>query len=250
MPSGRAPCKAGAPADNGGLSPAEIPLFSALGKALGQLDDPRIHAVILKSLGLTVLVLILLGAGLWETAGWLAAGLAHWVDWLARFGTLAVTLLLAWIFFPSVVTIFVGLFLEDVASAVEDRFYPGRPPARRQSLAALLVTGFRFGAVAIFLNLVLLPAYLLTLLFPPLYLLVFYAVNGYLLGRAYFELVAYRRLDERAADALRRASRGQVTLAGVLVALMLTIPVFNLFAPVVATAFALHLFEAMPRRPG
>jgi hypothetical protein len=57
-------------------------------------------------------------------------------------------------------------------------------------------------------------AYLLLLLFPPLYLLVFYGVNGYLLGREYFGLVAYRRLEERAADELRRASRGHVMLAG------------------------------------
>ncbi len=177
----------------------------------------------------------------------LAAGLAHWVGWLAHFGTLILAVGLAWFLFPAVITMFVGLFLETIATAVEARHYPGRPPARQQSFAALLGTGLRFGAVAIFLNLVLLPAYLLMLLFPPLYLLVFYWVNGYLLGRAYFELVAYRRLDERAADALRRAQSGRVTLAGVMIALMLTIPVFNLFAPIAATAFALHLFEAMPK---
>lgn len=219
----------------------------ALGKALGQFDDPRIHAAILKSLGLALLVLVLLGAGLWEFAGWLAAGLGHWVGWLAHFGTLILALGLAWFLFPAVVTIFVGLFLDDVAAAVEARYYPDRPPARRQGLIALLATGLRFGAVALFLNLLLLPAYLFMLLFPPLYLLVFYAVNGYLLGRAYFELVAYRRLEERAADALRRARSGRVTLAGVVIALMLTIPVFNLFAPIAAMAFALHVFEAMPR---
>jgi uncharacterized protein involved in cysteine biosynthesis len=36
------------------------------------------------------------------------------------------------------------------------------------------------------------------------------------------------------------------------IAVMLTIPVFNLIAPIVATAFALHLFEAIrqERPPG
>jgi uncharacterized protein involved in cysteine biosynthesis len=196
---------------------------------------------------LAILLFVLLSAGLWELAGWIAAGLAHWIGWLAHFGTLILAVGLAWILFPAAATMFIGLFLETIATAVEARHYPGRPPARQQSIAALLGTGLRFGAVALFLNLVLLPAYLLMLLFPPLYLLVFYWVNGYLLGRAYFELVAYRRLDEGAADALRRARSGQVTLAGVVIALMLTIPVFNLFAPIAATAFALHLFEAMPK---
>jgi CysZ protein len=196
---------------------------------------------------LAVILLILLGAGLWEVAGWIAAGLSHWIGWLAHFGTVVLAIGLAWFLFPAVITMFVGFFVETIASAVEARYYPGRPPARQQSFVAMAGTGLRFGAVALFLNLILLPAYLLMLLFPPLYLLVFYWVNGYLLGRAYFELVAYRRLDERAADALRRARSGQVTLAGVMIALMLTIPVFNLFAPIAATAFALHLFEAMPK---
>ena len=54
-----------------------------------------------------------------------------------------------------------------------------------------------------------------------------------------------RRLEEREADDLRRACRGRVMLAGVAMAFMLTIPVFNLVAPIAATAFAVHLFEAM-----
>jgi uncharacterized protein involved in cysteine biosynthesis len=137
--------------------------------------------------------------------------------------------------------------LDEVAEAVEARYYPGQPPARRQPVAALVWTGVRFAAVAILLNLLLVPIYLILLVFPPLYLVVFYVVNGYLLGREYFELVAYRRLEERTADAMRRAFRGRLTLAGVVMALMLTIPVFNLVAPIAATAFALHLFEAMRR---
>jgi CysZ protein len=220
-------------------------MTSALAKAFAQLDDPRIQAVIWKSLAGALLAFLLLGIGLWFLAGWLVAGFADWLGWLAHFGTVIVTIFLAWFLFPVGVTAFVGLFLEDVAAAVEARHYPGRPPARRQGLGVQAWAALRFAALAILLNLVLLPAYLLMLLFPPLYFLVFYAVNGYLLGREYFELVAYRRLEERAADELRRARRGRLTMAGVVIALLLTIPVVNLIAPIVATAFALHLFETM-----
>ncbi|HEY2112851.1 MAG TPA: EI24 domain-containing protein, partial [Dongiaceae bacterium] len=155
------------------------------------------------------------------------------------------TLVLVWFLFPVAVTAVASFFLDEVAEAVEARYYPGRPAPRSQSLAAQLLGTLRFAAVAQFLNLVLVPIYLILLVFPPLYLVVFYAVNGYLLGREYFELVAYRRLDERTADAMRRAYRGRLTLAGMVIAVMLTIPVFNLVAPIAATAFALHLFEAM-----
>ena len=228
-----------------GLNLAEFGVFQALGKALSQFDDPKIQRIVWKSLVGALAIFALLGVGAWFLAGWLAAGLAHWLDWIAQFGTLVLTVVLSWFLFPVAVTAIVGVFLEDVAGAVEQRHYPGRPPARQQGFAAMAWSGLRFACVALLLNLALLPAYLLLLLFPPLYLLVFYSVNGYLLGREYFELVAYRRLEEGAADGLRRACRGRVMLAGVAMAFMLTIPVFNLVAPIAATAFAVHLFEAM-----
>lgn len=222
-------------------------MFAALLKSLGQLDDPRLHRVMGKSLFGALLVFLVLAVVFWYLAGWMVAGLAHWVDWVAHVGTVVLTVALVWFLFPVAVTSIAGLFLDEVAAAVEVRHYPGRGPARRQPMLAMLATGVRFAAVAILLNLALVPIYLILLMFPPLYLVVFYAVNGYLLGREYFELVAYRRLEERTADRMRRAYRGQLTLAGVVIALMLTIPVFNLLAPIVATAFALHLFEALRR---
>ena len=91
--------------------------------------------------------------------------------------------------------------------------------------------------------------YLLLFFLPPLYALIFYGVNGYLLGREYFEQVALRRLDPAAARMLRRAHQGQVLLAGVVIAFLLTVPLVNLIAPIVATAFMLHLVTGLTR-PG
>jgi CysZ protein len=222
-------------------------VVQALAKALGQFDDPRVHRVVWKSFAGALLISALLAVLLWYLAGWLVAGLAQWIDWLAHAGTILLTLVLVWFLFPVAVTAVVGLFLEQVAEAVEARYYPGRAGPRQQSFAAMLHSSLRFAAIAIALNLALVPIYLLLLVVPPLYLVVFYVVNGYLLGREYFELVACRRLEEGEADAMRRAHRGRLMLAGVVIAFMLTIPVFNLFAPIAATAFALHLFEAMRR---
>jgi CysZ protein len=230
-----------------GSAHQEPRLLADLAKALSQFDDPRVGRVIWKSLAGALLAFIVLGVLFWYLAGWTAGGLAHWVSWVAHAGTLLLTLVLVWFLFPVAVTAVASLFLDEVAEAVELRHYPGRPPAREQRFLVMLAGTLRFAVVALLLNLLLVPLYLALLLFPPLYLVVFYAVNGYLLGREYFEQVAYRRLEERAADAMRRAYSGRLTLAGVVIALMLTIPVFNLVAPIAATAFALHLFEGMRR---
>jgi len=86
-----------------------------------------------------------------------------------------------------------------------------------------------------------LPLYLLTFLFPPLKLFVFYLVNGYLLGREYFELVAMRHHDAADRRRLRRAMRGERVAAGLGIAVLFSIPLANLAAPLVATAAMVHL---------
>ena len=93
-----------------------------------------------------------------------------------------------------------------------------------------------------------LPLYLLLLFVPPFNLIVFYALNGYLLGREYFEIVGVRRLDDAETRTLRRRHRGRAFMAGVVIAILLTVPLVNLFTPVVATAFMLHVFERLRRR--
>ena len=73
-------------------------------------------------------------------------------------------------------------------------------------------------------------------------------MNGYLLSREYFELVALRRIGPVEARALRKAHRGRLFVAGVIITLLLTVPGVNLLAPVVATAAMVHLFEDCRQR--
>jgi uncharacterized protein involved in cysteine biosynthesis len=49
---------------------------------------------------------------------------------------------------------------------------------------------------------------------------------------------------------LRRRYGGRITAAGVPIAILMTIPLVNLFAPVVATAFMVHVFERVRRQAG
>lgn len=219
-------------------------MISALFKAFSQFGDPRIRRVIWLSAGFAVVILVGLAIGLWVLIGWLA-GLTGWLDTLAEWAAGIGVVFLAWMLFPAAIGLTVGLFLENVADAVEARHYPGLPAVRAQSLREAIAAGLKFAAVALGLNLLALPLYVVLIFVPPFNLILFYTLNGYLLGREYFETVALRRLDERDARALRRAYGGQVFLAGVLIAFLLTVPIVNLVAPVLATAFMLHLFQRM-----
>jgi uncharacterized protein involved in cysteine biosynthesis len=220
-------------------------MFSALAAAFGDLGDPRVRGVLWKSLGLALLVLALLAVGLWFLVAWLAHFDIGWLNKLVEFAAGFGVVILAWFLFPAAVTSTLGVFLDEVSEAVEQRHYPHLARARPQSWGEIVRQTLAFTAVAVGLNLLLLPFYLLLIWFPPAYAVLFYGVNGYLLGREYFEQVAMRRLDPEAARRLRLAHQGRILLAGIAIAFLLTIPVLNLIAPVLATAFMSHLAIAL-----
>jgi uncharacterized protein involved in cysteine biosynthesis len=224
-------------------------MFGALAKSLGQLTDPPVLRVLWKSVGLAMLVMLLLVIFLWILLGWLEIFDWGWLDSTVDFVAGIGALIAAWLLFPVAVTAIVGFFLEDVADAVDRRYYPHLPPARQQSIGEAVRSTIAFVVVALGLNLLLLPVYALLLFFPPAYLLLFYSVNGYLIGREYFEIVAFRRMPPAAAKALRKRQLGRIFAAGALIAFLLTIPIFNLVVPIVATMFMVHLFNSLPQTP-
>ena len=218
-------------------------------KALAQLGDPRLQRIVALSVGLALAVLLVLGIGVWFLIARLDLFSWGWLDTLFEVGSGIGIAVLLWLLFPAAVSATIGLFLEAVAGAVEARHYPGLPAPRAQSVQEAILSGLKFALVAILLNLLALPVYLLGIFLPPLNFFVFYALNGYLLGREYYEAVALRRLEAKQAGELRRRNRWRVFLAGVVITLLLTVPVLNLIAPVIATAFMVHIFEVIRRRP-
>jgi CysZ protein len=68
-------------------------------------------------------------------------------------------------------------------------------------------------------------------------LVLFLALNGYLLGWEHFEVVALGRLDAKAARAMRYRFGGRIFVGGVVIAGLFALPLANLVAPVVATDF-------------
>src|SRR6516165_2170281 len=167
-------------------------MLTALCRAFYALSMPPLRRVVALCLALAVLTFSLL---------WLAVAgvlyntvLFEWrlLNWLVDLmGGLAV-LALSWLFFPAVVTLIMSLFIERIAATVEALDYPGIGPPRRQPIRETLRTMLRLTALTLLLNLLALPVYLLL---PGINLFLFLALNGYLLGREYFEVVALRRLD-------------------------------------------------------
>ena len=216
-------------------------MIRAFGKALDQLSDPAIRRVVWKSVAGTVLIF----AALLFAVGWVLANTSFFeIAWIETavdlFGGLA-TVFLALILFPGVVAALVSVLLEDVADAVEARHYASLDPPHPLGWLTLFGASARLVALTVVLNILVLPLYLV----PGLNLIVYYGLNGYLLSREYFEVVALRRLDPAQAHTLRRRYRVHLWLAGAATTALLTIPLVNMIAPVIGTAAMVHLFHSI-----
>lgn len=224
-------------------------MLGDVGLALAQVFDRRFLGVLAKTLAATAAILaaLIAAAGfalsslpaVSVTIPWTEIEIGFLDEAAAGLGIVAVILLSMVLMFP-VAAIFVGLFLDEIADAVEGRHYPRLGPPRRQGFFEMAGQGLRFALVLVFWNGVALIVYLLSALLAPV---IFLAVNGWLLGREYFELVALRRMAPAEAAALRRTHMPAVWAMGVLLALPLSIPFVSLVAPLVGVAAFVHFFH-------
>ena len=224
-------------------------IFSDFGRAMSQFLDGRFRRVVLLGILLALALLFGVYALLLLFIQWIDPGAVdlfligpvEGLGTLLSLGSFFFILILSVFLMIPTAAAFSGLFLEDVADAVEDRFYPGLPPVQPRGFVTSAMDVINFTGLFIALNLLV----LLALALGPLYVPIYWAANGWLLGREYFNLVALRRMPPDQANALRRAHRGQVWLAGTLMAAPLSIPILNLVIPVLGVATFTHLVHRL-----
>lgn len=225
-------------------------IFNDFAKALGQLGDSRFMGVLGLGVGLTLalflgiywLVITVIGWFVPEslTLPWI--GEITWVETAISWASVPLMLILSMFLMVPVASAFTGVFLERIAQAVEDRHYPHLGQGRDIGIAEGIWDSAKFLGVLILANLLALVLYLFA---GPTAPLIFWGLNGFLLGREYAQLVALRREGSAGARAFRRRNRVQIFAAGVLMAVPLTIPVVNLLVPVLGAATFTHLYHRL-----
>ncbi|WP_417249527.1 EI24 domain-containing protein [Celeribacter sp.] len=221
-------------------------MFSDFAKALGQLGDPRFRAVLGKGIGLTFALLIAIYiAFVWVLGLFLPDAVT--IPWIGEvslslalsIGSFLVMIVLSVFLMVPVASAFTGLFLEDVAEAVEAKHYPHLPPAPALSLGDMIRDSLGFLGVLIVANLLALVLYIALNIAAPV---IFWGLNGFLLGREYFQMAAMRRLGREGAKAARKRHMGEIWVAGALMAVPLSVPLVNLLIPVLGAATFTHMF--------
>ena len=219
--------------------------------ATAQLFDKSLQKILWVSLVLSAALLVVLWALVENTlsqtellsTGWLY-GVFDWIliKVTSIFGSILI-LGLTWFLFPSIVTLIITFFLEPVINAVETKHYPNLPQPRQQSILEVIRITLKFMLLSISLNILVMPFYAVFFFLGPVNVLIFYMLNGYLLGREYFELVAYRRLETNKVLGLFNISRGSIFRVGIISALLMTVPIINMVTPIISLAAMVHLVQ-------
>jgi CysZ protein len=222
-------------------------MFASLAKAIGNFFDGTLKGVILRSLGLTLLLFILLFAAVEFGIAHLPTLGAPWVNRLIEVLAPLLLLMAVFVLGAPVAAIFASLYLDRVARAVEARAYPNDPRAPGMSTSTAISAGARLAALALVLNLALALVDIEFIAVPALPEMLTILVNGWLLGREYFELAALRHMSRTAAQQLRRRHGGRVLAGGTVISLVSAFPIANLFAPLLGAAFMVHLMKRFMR---
>lgn len=225
-------------------------MMLALGRAVADLGNRRVLAIMLQTLIVSICVFVVFGGLLvWLLTGFdvctlAGLGTCRMSAGDSVVGAAALTLLGAWFLFPAVAIAVMAGFADRIAAAVETLHYPDAAKRTRPiGVARGLFLGVKSAARIVAFNVVAMPFYLLLLVTGVGPFILFVIVNGIALGRDLAELAVVRHGDRVSRRAWLKQTRGQQHLIGLVVSVLFLVPFANLLAPVIGTAAAIHLFN-------
>jgi CysZ protein len=218
-------------------------MFDAALAAIREIMSPPFRAVLLKSLGMTLVFLALAWVGLDKLALSYAVVSHPWLQTALIYATgVGLFFLLAYFLGP-ISMIVSGLFLDDLADVVEADLYPPGQRGVAIPAAQAIVMGLRFAVVSAGVNLVA----LMLLFVPGINAAAFLFANAYLLGREYFLFAATRFMPLSEAYALRERFAFPLFLAGLFIAAFVATPGLNVLTPLFGVAFMSRIYQKLAR---
>ena len=229
-------------------------------KAITQLFSPPLRAVLWKTIGLALALIVIVGialerlivylvgagsASVEQTLGTQAHLPANALAWLlsiaAGLGIIVGSIMLM----PAVTAIVGSFFADQIGLEVEREHYPADPPGKAVPLWLATWEGLKTALLAVVIYLCAAPL----LLFAGFGAVIFFLATAYILGREYFELAAMRLRPRAEAKALRRRNAAMVYVGGLFIAAFVSVPIVNLATPLFAMAFMVHLHKRLSRKP-
>ncbi len=227
--------------------------------AITQMFSPPLRAVLWKSIGLGLALIILVAIALDRFIVWLVGIGESSVEttlgphahlpvsvfaWLLSFAA-GLGIVLGGVMLMPAVTAFVASFFSDqIADQVERTHYPADPPGLPLPLWRAVLEGGKAAILALLVYICAAPF----LLIAGVGVVIFFLATAWLLGREYFELAAMRFRPPAEAKAMRKHYAAAIYLRGLLIAAYVSIPIINLATPLFAMALMVHTHKRLSGR--
>ena len=225
-------------------------------KALSQILSPPMRAILWRSIGLALVLIVVLAIGLQRLLSWFATSGEVWAESLLGPGFHSTLDVLAWILsiaagfgvvfravflMPAITSLVASLFVDDIADIVEREHYPAERAGTALPFGLAITEGVKTALLTILVYLVALPFVFLA----GAGFIAFFIATAWLLGREYFELAAMRFRPAAEAKLMRKQYAGTIFTAGLVIAAFVSIPVVKLATPLFGMAFMVHMHKRL-----
>tara|TARA_B100000676_G_C17588690_1_gene585870 strand:+ start:134 stop:571 length:438 start_codon:yes stop_codon:yes gene_type:complete len=141
-----------------------------------------------------------------------------------------------WVFGPILAIIFSGLFQDEIISAVEKKYYS----LNKIETSNKLFKEIKFN-LNLFLKIFLFNLFIIPFIFiPPIYFILYWVVNGYLISYEYFNIVKIRYNNHN-----HNQNKYLLLIFGIVISILFTIPVINFFVPAIGIASTVHIYNSL-----
>jgi uncharacterized protein involved in cysteine biosynthesis len=231
-------------------------MFDAAIKALSQIFSAPMRAILWKSVGLALVLIIVVSIGLQRVLNWFATSGEVWAESTLGPGFHTTLNVVAWILsiaagfgivfgalflMPAITSLIASFFVDDIADHVEREYYPAERPGSPLPLMRSTIEGVKVALLTILVYLLALPFVFIA----GVGVFAFFIATAWLLGREYFELAAMRFRSPAEAKAMRRQHAGTIFTAGLFIAAFVSIPIVNLATPLFGMAFMVHMHKKL-----
>jgi uncharacterized protein involved in cysteine biosynthesis len=231
-------------------------MLDAVTKALSQILSPPMRAILWKSVGLALVLIVVAAISLQRVLSWLAGSGGVWAETMVGSDYHTLINILAWIvsiaaglgvvvgavfLMPAITSLVASVFVDDVADIVEREHYPAERPGVALPVGRAIIEGSKTALLTILVYLIALPFVFIA----GAGFIVFFIATAWLLGREYFELAAMRFRTPEEAKLMRKQNGATVFTAGLFIAAFVSIPVVNLATPLFGMAFMVHMHQRL-----
>lgn len=231
-------------------------MLEAAVKALSQILSPPMRSILWRSIGLTLVLIVVLAIGLQRLLAWFATSGEGWAEAVLGPGFHTPLNVLSWVLsiaaglgvvfgavflMPAITSLVASVFVDDVADHVEHEHYPAERPGTALPFGVAITEGIKTALLTILVYLIALPFVFVA----GAGFLAFFIATAWLLGREYFELAAMRFRSPAEAKAMRKQYAAQVFTAGLVIAAFVSIPIVNLATPLFGMAFMVHMHKRL-----